>query len=97
MEESRIGGYGFAIYKLPSKESFEQNETRYGYFAYFRPWNCVFVISDSAQDVVDQVQIRQQQMELAVRSTLSRLTLARSGFMFIMVNDERMVVPVPAY
>lgn len=95
LEESRTAGYGFAIYKLPSKESFEKNETRYGYFAYFRPWNWVFVISDSAQDVIDQVQSRQQQMELAVRSTLSRLTLARSGFMFIMVNDERMVVPLP--
>ncbi|MBV7485184.1 SpoIIE family protein phosphatase [Bordetella sp. BOR01] len=95
-EESRRAGYGFAIYRWPLAGSPGDTETRYAYFGYFRPWDWVFAISDSAQDVLRQVQDRRTRMEAAMRATLSQLTLARSGFVFIMADDGRMVVAPPA-
>jgi sigma-B regulation protein RsbU (phosphoserine phosphatase) len=99
LEETRRTGYSFAIYRWPVAGTPEQaagrTETRYAYFGYFRPWNWVFAVSDSAQDILDQVQARREQMEAAMRATLSRLTLAQSGFMFIMASDGRMVVAPP--
>ncbi|SSW69876.1 Phosphoserine phosphatase RsbU [Achromobacter veterisilvae] len=94
-EESRTSGYGFAIYRWPPSAQRGDSETRYAYFGYFRPWNWVFVITDSAQDVIDQIQARREQMENSVRGMLSKLTLAQSGFIFIAADDGRMVVPLP--
>lgn len=94
-EESRASGYGFAIYRWPPSAQRGDSETRYAYFGYFRPWNWVFVITDSAQDVIDQIQTRREQMESSVRGMLAKLTLAQSGFIFITADDGRMVVPLP--
>lgn len=94
-EESRASGYGFAIYRWPPSAQRGDSETRYAYFGYFRPWNWVFVITDSAQDVIDQIQTRREQMESSVRGMLAKLTLAQSGFIFIAADDGRMVVPLP--
>lgn len=100
-DETRHSGYSFAIYRWPLPETpgllTTRTETRYAYFGYFRPWDWVFVVSDSAQDLIDQVQTRREQMEAAMRSTLSRMRLARSGFMFISTFDGRMVVAPPEH
>lgn len=95
LEESRTSGYGFAIYRWPPSAQRGDGETRYAYFGYFRPWNWVFAISDSAQDVIEQIQTRREQLENSVRDTLSKLTLAQSGFIFIAADDGRMIVPPP--
>lgn len=95
-EETRRLGYGFAIYRWPLPGIEGEPETRYAYFGYFRQWDWVFVVTDSAQDIIEQVQGRRAQMESAMRSTLSQLTLAHSGFVFIMDDNGRMVVPPPA-
>ena len=95
LEESRTSGYGFAIYRWPPSAQRGDGETRYAYFGYFRPWNWVFAISDSAQDVIEQIDTRRTQLENSVRDTLSKLTLAQSGFIFIATDDGRMVVPPP--
>jgi sigma-B regulation protein RsbU (phosphoserine phosphatase) len=94
-EESRTSGYGFAIYRWPPSAQRGDSETRYAYFGYFRPWNWVFAITDSAQDVIEQMQTRREQMEHSVRATLSKMTLAQSGFIFIAADDGRMIVPLP--
>ena len=95
LEESRTSGYGFAIYRWPPSAQRGDGETRYAYFGYFRPWNWVFAISDSAQDVIEQIETRRAQLENSVRDTLSKMTLAQSGFIFIAADDGRMIVPPP--
>ncbi len=95
LDESRTVGYGFAIYRLPLQEKNDKKEIRYGYFSYFRPWNWVFVVSDDDQKIIDQVEILRQKMGISVQNNLARLTLARSGFIFIIAEDGKMVVPLP--
>ncbi|RXN84736.1 regulator [Achromobacter aloeverae] len=106
-DESRALGRGFAMYRKPEPPSLAQaegshdkdrtpGETRYAYFGYFAQWDWVVVVSDSVQDVIDQVEMRRHQMNTALRETLSELTLARSGCMFILADDGGMVAPPPS-
>lgn len=101
-EESSRFAEGYALYRWPvpkvAGEAAENRrvETRYAHFGYFRPWNWVVAVSDDAQDILDQVQTQRAQMETAMRASLSSLTLARSGFLFILSDDGHAVVPVPA-
>lgn len=102
-DESHDSGYGFAIYRWPPRADADRadgaggrDEARYAYFGYFRPWDWVIAVSDSVQDVIEQVDTRRTQMKNALRDTLSRLTLARSGFVFITADDDEAVVPPPA-
>lgn len=105
-DESRALGRGFAMYRKPELPSLAltqghpeaaraPGQTRYAYFGYFAPWDWVVVVSDSVQDVIDQVEMRRHQMHTALRETLSELTLARSGCMFILADDGSMVAPPP--
>ncbi|ANN67283.1 SpoIIE family protein phosphatase [Bordetella bronchialis] len=94
-EESHNSGYGFAIYRWPPRAGMAE-EARYAYFGYFRPWDWVIAVTDSVQDVIDQVDTRREQMQNALRDTLARLTLARSGFVFIVADDDELIVPPPA-
>ncbi|RYF49700.1 MAG: HAMP domain-containing protein, partial [Comamonadaceae bacterium] len=93
-EDSRNTGHGFAIYRWPTGASVV--ETRYAYFGYFRAWDWVVVVSDDVRDVVAQVDLQRDQMKDAMREALSKLTLARSGFLFIATEDGSMVVAPPA-
>lgn len=92
-ESSRVG-YALAIYRWPVDAS--NTETRYAYFGHFRPWDWVVVISDDVRDVIAQVESQREQMKVAVNKALSKLVLARSGFLFISADDQSMVVPPPA-
>lgn len=96
-EESRYSGHGFALYRwtAPGQEAGSAPETRYGYFGYFQPWDWVLAISDSAQGILDQVQAQRAQMESALLASLSSLTLAQSGFLFILADNGRFIVPPP--
>jgi len=95
-EESRYSGYGFALYRWPADPAAGPKETRYAYFSYFQPWNWMLAVSDNAQGITNQVQAQQTRMEAALRNALSGLTLAQSGFLFIMTDSGRFVVPPPA-
>ncbi len=95
LEECRTIGYGFAIYRLSLQETSEKKEIRYGYFSYFKPWDWVFVVSDNDQGIIDQVEILRKKMAISVQNNLTRLTLARSGFVFIIAEDGEMIVPLP--
>jgi sigma-B regulation protein RsbU (phosphoserine phosphatase) len=90
-EESHTSGHGFAIYRWPVAAGGVQ--TRYAYFGYFRAWDWVIAVTDSVQDITEQIDTRRAQMKLAMRETLSPLTLARSGFLFIAADDGSLVVP----
>jgi len=92
-DESRTSGNGFAIYRWPTPDGLR--ESRYAYFGYFRAWDWVIAISDSVQDITEQVERRRTEMKAALRETLSRLTLARSGFLFIVAADGELVVAPP--
>ncbi len=105
-DESRAMGRGFAMYRKLDPPSIARargdpdatrasGQNRYAYFGYFAPWDWVVVVSDSVQDVMDQVEMRRNQMNTALRETLSELTLARSGCMFILADDGSMVAPPP--
>ena len=93
-DESSRSGHGLAIYRWPVNAS--DTETRYAYFGHFRPWDWVVVISDDVRDVIAQVDSQREQLKVAMNEALSKLILARSGFLFIAADDETMVVPPPA-
>jgi sigma-B regulation protein RsbU (phosphoserine phosphatase) len=95
-DESRMSGHGFALFRWPVPGSQGAMETRYAYFGYFQPWNWVFAISDDARTLLTLTQTQRQNMEAAVRASLARLTLAKSGFVFITDNNGRLVAPPPA-
>lgn len=95
-DESRLSGHGFALFRWPIPGSQGGMETRYAYFGYFQPWNWVFAISDDARQLLTLTQAQRQNMEAAVRASLTRLTLAKSGFVFIMDNNGRLIAPPPA-
>lgn len=106
--ESRDSGYSFAIYRRPNvlpstghahrgveiDDSHEDN-SRYAYFGYFRPWDWVYAASDSAADVVDEIEVHRKKMEESVRETVLPLRLARSGFVFIVAQDGRFIAKPP--
>jgi sigma-B regulation protein RsbU (phosphoserine phosphatase) len=94
-EESRDSGYSIAIYNWPLVADHSGFTRRYAYFGYFQPWDWVFAISDSTQEVLDQIHAAREQMEQGLHASLSHLTLARSGFIFIAADDGRMIVPPP--
>jgi sigma-B regulation protein RsbU (phosphoserine phosphatase) len=91
-EESRTFGYGFAIY---AAEDARADELRFAHFDYFEPWDWVLVVSDSAQTITRQAASRKTALEAEIRETLSSLALAQSGFMCIVADDGRFVVPPP--
>src|SRR5690606_19217456 len=57
--------------------------------------NWVVAVSDSADPLVEQIDARRKQMESALADTLSNLTLAQSGFVFVFDAQQRMIVPPP--
>ena len=93
-EDSRNSGHSVAIYRWPHVEG--EPETRYAYFGHFRPWNWVIVVSNDVKGITEQVDVQREQMHAAMRDALSHLTLARSGFMFILDRDDTFVVAPPA-
>lgn len=109
LEESYDSGYSFGIYRRPTSTQpaghvqpdldglmiGDDDNSRYAYFDYFGPWNWVLAVSDSAADVINQIEEYRTQMENAVRTTLLSLKLARSGFVFIVADDGRFVVAPP--
>ena len=96
LEESRNSGHSFALFRWTDPDKQGGDETRYAYFGYFEPWNWVFAISDDARALLSLTQSQRQQMEAAMRATLAQLTLAQSGFVFILDRDGRMVAPPPS-
>lgn len=106
--ESRDLGYSFAIYRRPTSippsghthlgravgQEHDDN-SRYGYFGYFPAWDWVFAASDSAADVMDQIEEHRTQMEQSVRDTVLPLDLTHSGFVFIVTNEGRFIAKPP--
>jgi len=108
LEDSYDSGYSFGIYRRPTSTQpaghtqpdlhaliGDDDNSRYAYFDYFGPWNWVLAVSDSAADIINQIEEYRTQMENAVRTTLLPLKLARSGFVFIVADDGRFIVPPP--
>jgi sigma-B regulation protein RsbU (phosphoserine phosphatase) len=94
-EEVKIEGHCFAVYNSALLQGVHNQ--RYGYFGYFRPWNWVVVVSDSANDITERVEEQRLRMEEEMRETLSQLTLSRNGFMFVLDGDGREVVAPPTH
>lgn len=94
-QEARTTGQSFAIYWRPAQGDGD-SEFRYAYFGYFEPWDWIFAITDDAQSVSRQFDLRRQEMERSISEALVSLTLAHSGFAFIADGDGGMVSPLPA-
>ncbi|MDR2450593.1 MAG: SpoIIE family protein phosphatase [Candidatus Accumulibacter sp.] len=91
-EESRAFGYGFAIHDAETPHG---KEIRFACFGYFEPWDWIVVVSDSARAITERVDSRKAALEAEIRESLSSLVLAQSGFVFIIANDGRFIVPPP--
>jgi sigma-B regulation protein RsbU (phosphoserine phosphatase) len=90
--ESRRFKYGFAMYRDGGAGD-AKTRTYYAYFIYFEPLDWVIAIVDEGQGVVEQTASRKAQMEAELRESLGVMRLARSGFMFVVADDGRYVVP----
>ncbi len=96
-DESRYSGHGFALYRWPSTASdASPPPTHYAYFSRFSPWDWTLAVADIAQGIIHQVQNQTRLMETSLQEALSPLVLAQSGFLFIMDDDGRFIVPPPA-
>jgi sigma-B regulation protein RsbU (phosphoserine phosphatase) len=93
-EESAQFGHGFAIYDSKMMDS-DAPAMRFAYFGYFGPWNWVIVVTDSARAITEQVDAQRAEMEAMIRENLSRLTLAQSGFIFVIADDGRFIASPP--
>ena len=96
LEDSRTLGSSFAMYRDTHVAPSSNSNLRYAYFGYFRPWNWVVAVVDSADPLVQQMDERRKQMESALADSLSNLSLAQSGFVFVVDSEQRMIVPPPA-
>ncbi|MDR0379176.1 MAG: SpoIIE family protein phosphatase [Candidatus Accumulibacter sp.] len=91
-EESRMLDNGFTIYEI---ETLQGKENQFVHFRYFQPWDWVVSVSDSSEAIAAQVEFRKNALEAEVHQTLSSLVLAQSGFVFILADDGRFIVPPP--
>jgi sigma-B regulation protein RsbU (phosphoserine phosphatase) len=94
LNESKDSGYSFALYHRPSGT--KNDNFRYAYFGYFKPWDWVFAVSDSAAHVITQIDEHRAQMEQSVRTTVLPLQPTESGFVFIITHDGRFIVEPPS-
>jgi sigma-B regulation protein RsbU (phosphoserine phosphatase) len=92
-EEARMFGHGFTIYEYETASG--QQESRFVHVRYLRPWNWALVVSDSSKSVIAQIEARKTELEMEVLQTLSTLVLAQNGFVVILADDGRLVVPPP--
>ena len=91
-EESRTFGYGFAIHDTETPRG---KETRFVHFRYLWPWDWIVVVGDSDKALIEQGNSRKAALEEEMRDVLSPLVLAQSGFVFIIADDGRFIVPPP--
>lgn len=107
-EESKVSGYSFSLYHRPSnntsatlsseekiQNTAKDDNFRYAYFGYFNQWNWSFAVSDSAANVIKQIEANRTQMELSVRDTVLPLAPTESGFIFIVDSDGRFIAKPP--
>jgi sigma-B regulation protein RsbU (phosphoserine phosphatase) len=96
-DESRRFNYGFAMYRAGDKidEPVRTHHTYYGYFDYFKDWDWVIVTARDERSITEQIAAQKTQMENEQKETLGSMQLARSGFMFILADDDHFVVPPP--
>lgn len=93
-QEVRTAGHGFTIYRVPSRDT-DNGHLRYAYVTYIPEWDWVIAVSDDADGVVRQFELRRAETEQAIAHVLDGLRLAESGFAFILGNDGRLVAPPP--
>jgi sigma-B regulation protein RsbU (phosphoserine phosphatase) len=91
-EKSRMFDYSFTIYEA---ETSEGKDIRFVHFRYFQPWDWVVSVSDSSGVIAAQAESRKSALEAEIRQILSSLVLAQSGFVSILADDGRFIVPPP--
>ncbi|MDR2786752.1 MAG: SpoIIE family protein phosphatase [Candidatus Accumulibacter sp.] len=93
MREESLGvGHSFAIY---AEETARDSEARFAYFGDFGVWGWTLVVSDSARTITRQIASQKAEMEAKIHEILSPLVLTRSGFLFILTDDGRFIIPPP--
>ncbi len=100
-QEARTTGQSFGIYRWPApghsgNEEPANSELRYAYFGYFEPWDWIFALTDDAQAIVTQFDLRRKEMETSISEVMKSLRLAESGFAFIVTGDGKLLSPLPA-
>ncbi len=93
-EELRTGNHGFAIYRVPDPIA-GGTRLRYAYVSYLPEWDWMLLVSDDAEDVVEQISRRRSETEKGIADVLKGLRLAESGFVFIIGADGRLIAPPP--
>ncbi|RTZ39776.1 HAMP domain-containing protein [Candidimonas sp. SYP-B2681] len=100
-QEARTTGQSFGIYRLATsgdagKEEPGKSQLRYAYFGHFEPWDWIFAVTDDAQAIVTQFDLRRKEMEASISEVMNSLRLAESGFAFIVKADDTLLSPLPA-
>lgn len=85
----------FGVYQWPDADSGEM-DTHFGYFRRFDEWDWIVVVSNHSGEVQRDVERKRNDIVVSVSDTLARLTLARSGFIFVFSGDGKVVIPPPA-
>jgi sigma-B regulation protein RsbU (phosphoserine phosphatase) len=91
-KESLAFGHSFTIHDVGTTQG---REAHFAHFGYFRQWDWVVVVGDSARAITEKIESQKAALEAEMRKTLSPLVLAQSGFMFIVADDGRFIVPPP--
>lgn len=84
----------FGVYQWPDADTGEM-DTHFGYFRRFEEWDWIVVVSNHSGEVQRDVERKRNDIVLSVSDTLARLTLARSGFVFVFSGDGNVVIPPP--
>jgi sigma-B regulation protein RsbU (phosphoserine phosphatase) len=94
LARDRATSMDYTLFRWPDG-GYRGGETRYAYFTQFPPWQWMLVVDDGTQGALQRARWRREQMEQALKETLSRLTLAQSGFVMILDDQGRAIAPAP--
>ncbi|MBU4610650.1 SpoIIE family protein phosphatase [Achromobacter sp. GG226] len=92
---ARPGAERFAVYGWPPGA--QEASTQLGYFRHVPAWDWVVAVTLPADAVEAALAAKRGEIADAVNTTAQRLTLARSGFLFVFDDAGRLIAPPPAH
>ncbi|CAN1523705.1 PPM-type phosphatase domain containing protein [Rhabdaerophilaceae bacterium] len=91
LAEARAQKRSFATFRWPRPNG--GSDTKFALFIHVPHWDWVVVVADDVQDIEVDTNQGLDQIRMSMTETMSRLSIARSGFAFVFRGDEALVVP----